>query len=252
MAQARKKQQPVRDERWAARLRFAGFAAMLMLLVGGLWGLVAHLRDPHTLPIRAVRIEGEILHLNRDRLREVATPVVSGGFFTVDLAAVGRALSELPWVYRVSVRRQWPDTLVVAVEEQRAVARWGDAALLNPFGQVFAPPSAEFPPDLPELTGPAGREESLLRAFAEAEEMLLPLGLELEAMHEDERRSRELRLAGEVRIALGREEQASRLRRLAAVFERALAGRQSEIAGIDLRYTNGLAVAWREPQPERP
>ena len=37
------------------------------------------------------------------------------------------------------------------------------------------------------------------------------------------------------------------MRRFAAIYERELKDQSAKIARIDLRYANGLAVAWREP-----
>ena len=38
-----------------------------------------------------------------------------------------------------------------------------------------------------------------------------------------------------------------KMRRFAAIYERELIDQSANIARIDLRYANGLAVAWREP-----
>ena len=37
---------------------------------------------------------------------------------------VAVALAALPWVERVVVRKQWPDTLEILITEHRALARW--------------------------------------------------------------------------------------------------------------------------------
>jgi cell division protein FtsQ len=252
MAQARRHRTPEPRPRARPWLRILGGLAMLSLAGTGLWLAVERLSDPLAFPIQSVRIEGEIRHLNRERLREVATPVVSGGFFTVQLDAVGEALRALPWVHRVSVRRRWPDTLIVHVEEQRPVARWGEDALLNARGEVFAPPREEFPQGLVALQGEPGRERALLAGLADIERRLAPLGLSVERLYEDARRAWSLRLAGGVEVALGREVREARLERLTAVYARLDTKQRSALARIDLRYTNGLAVAWREPHGTAP
>lgn len=243
---ASRPQVPASPWRWRRPL---GAAVILLSLIGLLAGVVAKLRDPYTLPIRAVQIEGELRHLNRARLEQVAAPVVSGGFFSVDLRAVQEALAGLPWVYRVGVRRQWPDRLVVAVEEQRPVAQWGESALVNPYGELFHPPREEFPQGLPVLRGPEGKSRELLKEYAALAERLAPLGLRVVMLEENERLAWRLRLDNGIEVALGREQRAERLARFERVYAAALADRAAQIAAVDLRYTNGLAVAWRQGPP---
>lgn len=237
---------PILSER---RRRALGAAVILLGFIGALTGAGVKLRDPHTLPIRTVQIEGELRHLNRARLEQVAAPVVSGGFFSVDLRAVREALTGLPWVYRVGVRRQWPDRLVVVVEEQRPVAQWGESALVNPYGELFHPPREEFPQGLPVLRGPEGKARELLREYAALTERLAPLGLRVTMLEENERLAWRLRLDNGIEVALGREQRAARLERFVRVYAAALADRAAQIAAVDLRYTNGLAVAWRQASP---
>ena len=50
-----------------------------------------------------------------------------------------------------------------------------------------------------------------------------------------------------VDILLGRDHVVEKMRRFAAIYERELKEQSANIARIDLRYANGLAVAWREP-----
>ena len=103
--------------------------AATLVILGGMAGLCvwgwAELQRADRVPVRTVLIEGELRYLERSRLAETASPHVSGGFFTVDVEGVRRAIAALPWVDHASVRRIWPDTLRIRVEEQVPVALWG-------------------------------------------------------------------------------------------------------------------------------
>jgi len=218
----------------------------MLVLIAATSALLAKLRDPHTLPVRQVRIEGEFVHLDRRELEAVAAPLVSGGFFTIDLRRVEEAVEALPWVYDVSLRRYWPETLELRVVEQVAIARWGDKALLNQYGELFEPSTESFPQGLPRLYGPAGKERDLIDRFIKVSEMLKTVGLKPRELVEDPRRAWQLSLDNGVTITLGRDDTVARLKRFLAVYPQTLADKSDTLARVDLRYTNGFAVAWRE------
>jgi cell division protein FtsQ len=225
-------------------IRRIGGVAMIGLALSVVVLGIDRLRDPRAFPIRTVKIEGEFRHLDRGRVEEAAGPHVRGGFFSVDLHAVEQALMELPWIHGVSLRRHWPGSLIVRVREQEPVAQWGEAALLNPYGELFYPPRAEFPEGLPRIDGPEARERELLAELARLRITLREHGLDVRVLSEDARRARELELANGIVVALGRADHAGRIRRLIEAYPRALAPRAENIRRIDLRYTNGLAVEW--------
>ena len=79
-----------------------------------------------------VAITGDLAHVSRDALTERISGSLSGGFLWLDLAAIREPLEALPWVHRVVVRRQWPDSIEVRVIEQRAIAHWGEAQNRSP------------------------------------------------------------------------------------------------------------------------
>lgn len=218
---------------------------MLIVLAVGLVFLVRWLQAPGTLPIRTVRVEGGFRHLDPERLKQLALPWVRGGFFNVRLHALEKSLNELPWVKSVSIRRRWPDTVIIQVQEQQPIAQWGDDGLLNAQGQVFRPAPDTFPKGLPRLSGPEGSERQLVEHFIAADHLLQPVGLQPVGLQEDARRAWDLRLASGIRIAVGRDGFDARLAQLAEIFPAVLKSRKDEIASIDLRYTNGLAVGWK-------
>lgn len=228
-------------------LRLLFWGGVLVVSAGAIAAGVDRAMQPDTLPIRSVLIEGELRHIDRGELEEVLAPHVTGGFFSVDIGAVERAAMELPWVYGISVRRQWPDTLIVGVTEQVPVARWGDSGLVNRFGDVFEPSPQTLPQGLPELAGGAGRQRTLMRRYLSVQARLADVGLEVTGVREDARQAWRIELADGARILMGRDTGADHLERLLRVYPRVAAHRDEAIRTMDLRYTNGIAVAWDEP-----
>lgn len=219
--------------------------ALLAALLGlSAWGVTV-LRDPATLPLKTVRVEGAFTHVSKQELQQAVTDAVSGGFLTVNVAAIRAAAQRLPWVRDASVRRVWPDALRVNVTEQIPVANWGGQGLVNADGEIFTPPAASFPPNLPELRGPQGSAPAVLAQYRAMDKTLAPLGLRIARLELDERRAWRATLDNGMELMLGRADAYARLLRFAQVYHGLLAAQAPRVARVDLRYSNGLAVRWK-------
>ena len=253
----RRSQQPVVDVRdWlptAELLRpvlTLGF--LLLLAVAAVRGYSWMMR-PDTLPVKHVTVSGEFRYLAPEQLRQVLAERVRGGFFSLDLEQLRKELEALPWVYRVALRRGWPDRLHVAFEEQVPIARWGESAYLNRYGEVFAPPADGVQPQgLPQIVGEPGREKTLIEDFIRYDRVLRETGLMLVKLEEDARQDQHLELGNGMQLVLGRDARDARLMRFARIFSRTLASVAPQIAALDLRYSNGFSVRWNEPEPLSP
>jgi len=197
------------------------------------------------LPISSVKIEGEFNYLDKEQLKKQAMPVVDGGFFSVDLSAVRNVFISLPWVEDVSVRRQWPDQLLIRVIEKKPVVYWGDNAVLSAKGVLFVP-DKKLSENLPYLQGPDGLHKIMFQELARMQAWLLETGLHIQAMTLDERRSWTLTMTDGIELRLGREKMHQRLQRFASVYKNNFQSEVRKIKHIDMRYTNGFAVAWTE------
>ena len=229
--------------RWGLALVLFGGMAI------GLQTLSEVLTDPRVLPLKRVRIEGQMTNLDRAELERSVADVARGGFFTVDLQKVWEAARGLPWVGEVRVRRVWPDGLRIRVTERVAVARWGDDGLLTAEGEVFRPSAKTIPQGLPRLSGEDDRAPEVLRVYRDVAQRLAPLGLELSALRLDPRGGWRLLLADGLAVAMGGGETTERsLRRFVRLYPELAARGPGRLLRVDLRYPHGLAVV-REPPP---
>jgi cell division protein FtsQ len=197
------------------------------------------------LPIRSVKIEGEFDFLDKNQLRKQALPVVNGGFFSVNLPVVRNELVKLPWVEDVSVRLQWPDRLLVRVIEKKPVVLWGDNGVVSAKGVLFVPEKKAVL-KLPHLSGPEGQHKTMLHELARMQAWLLDTGLFIQNIELNARRSWILTMTTGMELRLGREQMHERLNRFVSVYNDALKRDKREIKYIDMRYTNGFSVAWKE------
>ena len=168
------------------------------------------------------------------------------GLVSVDLAAVQRAVEQLPWVDRATIERQWPNALNIHVTEQVAAARWGANGLLNTRGELFISEARHIPPELPRLSGPRGSEGEVARRYLAAQGALLEAGMRLTAVRLDPRGSWEFDLDSGITVRLGRRQVDERFTRFVQAGVGQIAAHASDISYIDMRYTNGFAIGWRQ------
>ncbi len=182
---------------------------------------------------------GEVEQAVKARVRDM-------GLVSVDLAAVRRAVEQLPWVDSATVERQWPRALNIRVTEQVAAARWGANGLLNTRGELFISEARHIPPELPRLSGPQGSEGEVARRYLAAQGQLIEAGMRLTAVRLDARGAWEFDLDNGITVRLGRRQIDERFARFVAAGVGQIAAHASDIGYIDMRYTNGFAIGWRQ------
>ena len=198
-------------------------------------------------PIAKISVEGDLSYINQQAVQQRIEPYAAASFFSVDLLSMRRELELMPWIASAQVRRVWPDQLVVRLEEQLPIARWGDEALLNNQGQAFAPQELANYQHLPQLYGPQRAQQQVMQQYQVLSQMLRPMGFSVARLELRERGSWFLSTGQGIELLLGRDHLVEKMRRFTAIYDKALKEQQTNIARIDLRYANGLAVAWREP-----
>lgn len=220
-----------------------------VMLVGFSYGADWMLRTEN-FPVHQVYFEGPFKHVTHPQLEGAILDRVRGNFFLVDLDGVRQRLEALPWVHRVSVRRSFPQDLHVQFTEQRLAARWGESAWVNTSGDVVRVSGSELPADLPRLVGPEGTAAQVLAAYQDFGATLAAHGLRLTGLTLTPRRSWRLDIEGAgaavpLALVLDQEQTQQRLERFARVYAATLAQQAVGIKQVDLRYTNGFAVEWR-------
>jgi cell division protein FtsQ len=222
---------------------------VLSLLASGVWWVAQ--RPMFTL--KAIRLEGaeerQLRHVNPSTVRTTAVPRIKGNFFTANLDAVRVAFEAVPWVRKASVRREWPDKLIVTIEEHEPLGTWGDdGRLLSVKGDVFTANLAEAEEDgvLAEFDGPEGSEKDVVARYRELHEWFRPISLEPESLKLSGRYAWTVRLNNGMTVELGREQSNSTLKdrvaRLVGIYPQLVTRLQDRIESVDMRYPNGLAL----------
>ena len=142
--------------RWLVPLLFVALLCAAIEMGVSAFGEVANV------PIRQVSVNGDFRFLDKARIEKSMLPHLGTGFFMVNLPQIRAELERMPLVHEVTVRRAWPDRLLVFITEQVPVLRFGADGYLNPYAEVFRPDEPLAAPGLPMVDGPPGSEKLLL------------------------------------------------------------------------------------------
>ncbi len=193
----------------------------------------------------------DLKHVNELTVRNGVVGKIRGNFFTADLEQVRATFETVPWVRRATVRREWPNALVVEVEEHEALGTWGDEGrLLSVKGDVFTANIAEADDEqtLPAFDGPVGSEKDVLARFNDLRTSFAKVALVPQALSLSNRYAWTVKLDNGMSVELGREQDRNtltkRVQRLVGVYPQLVARLQEgRIDTIDMRYPNGLALS---------
>ncbi len=199
-------------------------------------------------PINNVRIVGDAENLDVDKLQKALLPALSGGYFYQDLGEIEGAIRPIAWIDRVRLTRIWPDTLEIGITEQKAVARWGDRALLNPRGERFTPDGIDAFSNLPVIYGPLGMESYLLEMMNTLNEKLQQKGVHVAALDMSKRRAWIVKLNNGLEIHFGRQDPVNLLERFLSLVPKLGEEAFAQLKRVDLRYPNGFAVVWKSAE----
>ena len=218
---------------WIANLLYA---LSVVLMLYALLFVVVHLP---IFPIREVKVDGQLAHVNREQIKLIVAKHLKGNFFTLNLEKTRDAFEKLPWARNVSVRRRWPDKLDVVIEEHQALARWGNIALVNTHGELF---QAAADAELPVFYGPGDGVMEVTTNYGAYSQVMNQANIKITQVSLSPRRAWEIKTDKGLVIALGREQMQARLDKFARAYQSTLSQLNVNVAYADLRYPNGFAV----------
>jgi len=221
--------------------RYARRAALVMVCACGLAALTWALDRP----VRVISMDGSFQRVSPGQIEKAVAPFSQAGFMSADLDGIQRAVEAVPWVERARIQRRWPNSLHVTVIEQTAAARWGESGLLNTRGELFVRSATHVPAELPRLSGPEGTESQVAQRYLSVQGRMLEAGMRIAALRLDERGAWEMDLDSGVTVRLGRREVDERIDRFIHTASQVISHRLNEITYVDMRYSNGFAIGWR-------
>lgn len=238
---------------WGFWLGLVFFIFVVIGILSLAWFLNKKVAAQESAPVTSVMITGEMPYTTEQDVLSAIETEPLGNFFRVDVNRVQEKVGKLPWVYSVSVRKQWPDQLKVYVVDQKPIAFWNGEFFLNEFGKAFQADAKRLKQRLPAFFGPEGSENTALENFHNLNGLLAYSQLGIEELVLSERYSWQLTLTDGVTLNLGREERVERIQRFMDVYPTIKNNETDEqqVDYVDLRYDTGVAVGWKPIKQEQ-
>jgi cell division protein FtsQ len=210
--------------------------SVLAMLYGVIYFAV-HL--PGLFPLQSVSLSAAPERVDAAGVLQTIRNEVQGNLFTVDIERLRQSLEKLPWVRSASIRREFPHSLEVQLEEYQPLARWNDSAMVDSQGEVFV---AQSDMVLPDFVGQDGTAAEVTQRYEQFSRQLAGLGLEVNRLVLSPRHAWQLKLNNGMVLELGREDVRQRLARFVEAYPYSLEAIQGKVKYVDLRYSNGFAV----------
>ncbi|MEL0083679.1 MAG: FtsQ-type POTRA domain-containing protein [Gammaproteobacteria bacterium] len=236
---------PMRLSRYRWWLAPLVLVALGALLPGALVA-VPEMPEGPLFPLRKVEVTGDLQRLDPQQLRSRLLPEAVVGFFDVDVRQLRERVSDMSWVGRVQITRQWPDELIITITEREPAARWRSQGLLDTEGQLFLVDTLLDYSALPLLSGPDGSEQKVYAGYQFLRNALMQLPQPINEVALDSRGVWRLRTVDGVMITFRGEPDNVPLERLIRVYRQQLLPHWDKVRSVDLRYSDGFAVAFAE------
>lgn len=196
--------------------------------------------------IESIVISGPFQRVTALTIEEAVSDELDAGFLGADLARMRIKIQDLAWIDQAVVARRWPNRIAITVTEQVPAAIWGDNGLLNIRGELFVSDARHIPAELPRLSGPADRSADVARSYLSVRDRLIPVGLDVRRVVLDPRGAWEMTLSNGVEVRLGRRDVEQRTELFIDVVANVITGRAEDIAYVDMRYSNGFTIGWKD------
>lgn len=220
-------------------------AVLAVVLVAIVIGAVYWINDPKNMPITRIEVKGDLAYVDETVLRSALEPYIPNNLYLLDVKGLEARLEAEPWIRSVALYKKWPQTLIVRIEEQRPLAFWGDEKMINTHGEIFDTVLEKQRGVMPVLFDATEDGARTIENYKQVQQWVKSLPVGVEKFVEDARGAWQLTLTNGIKVEVGRQEQSKRIRRLVVGYLKELAEKEKRIDTIDLRYTNGFAVAWK-------
>jgi len=191
------------------------------------------------LPIKEIVIVNSYKYIDKEQVKLIADRYLQGNYFKVDLDKIRSAFKKLPWVRDVSLRRKWPDKIIVSIEEHQVIARWNRVGLVNIEGEIFHAASEE---NLPLFLGSDSHVKEITLKYKKIRKILEKEMMDVSIIRLSERLSWEITTTDRLKINLGKVDILHKLIQFTGNFKYVIDELKSTIEYVDLRYRDGFSV----------
>jgi len=220
------------------------FVGCPLIILGGI-RLIGFSYDAVNVPVENVVVNGRLTYVDEKVVRGIVGVHAASGFLGVKLKEIKRNIENVPGVYRATVSRVWPADLILNIEEEIAVAIWNKHELVSDNGNLFSDTGAVDHSDLPELYGSKNKQKYVMVQYQIFSQLIRSSGLKVKQLEFSKTGAWRAKISNNIEVKLGKEPIVDKMQRFVALYEKSLSEKADQLLSVDLRYTNGVAVAWK-------
>ena len=209
-------------------------------------------RDIVERPIAKVSVESNFHYIDRQHVTQLLNHTLRRGFINENLNMIKAELEKNAWIDQVVLSRQWPDQLQVKIVEQAPIARWSDTGFINSRGELVAINDVKQLQHLPHLAGPSRDSTELLKQYQTIAKLLRKYDLEVASLTKSQDHRWIVELTNGWQINVGKGQLMEKMQRFAMLLKSQSLADRNDIAVIDMRYPNGVAIKWLENDNNKP
>ncbi|MEE2729215.1 MAG: FtsQ-type POTRA domain-containing protein [Pseudomonadota bacterium] len=220
--------------------------ALLILAAVVLAGRVAVYRWFDRYPIQRITVMGELQHVDQQTLQAALAPYMVENFFTVDLEKVKETAESLTWIDYADAKKEWPNTVIVYLQERVPVANWGKSEFLSVKGEIFSAEHVQPDVNLPTFIGKPDQAVVIAERFTKMQKILREVGLSVKAIELEDRISWRAQLDNGLMLVVDDKDSMEKLKRFTRLYAMFTEQQKQQLFKVDLRYENGLAIKWKK------
>ena len=228
------------ENKWYIYRLGALIVIALTLVIHSIW---LFLGDTEQFPINTIRIKAHYQCLNHKQLQTILEPHLHYSFVTLSLKKLQHDLQQHPCIKLASIKRSWPDKLIITLQEKKPLLRWNDA-LITEEGDLFTPYKTRDIPGLVQFNSVNAPQANTIKKYNNLSKILSDYGLSASIVNLSKNGDWEIVLNNSVVIYLGRQHIIKRITRFAKAYAALEAEQDTPPLSIDLRYSRGMAVKW--------
>jgi len=244
--------------------QFVGFLFFIIVISLSAWVVITvknWVDNPERVVLSQLTLTGDNTFTTEEDVRKAILGLgLPNTYIAQDVDDIQQEIMRLPWIKQVSVRKQWPDRLIVHIVEYQPHYFWNEIFLLDDHAVMFSVPKERINNDMmPKLYGPIGKEKLILDMYHQLETVSTQLAnkdltLSISDAMADDRNAWQLIVKPCVKgfcvdnqnitLKLGRENIIERYERFIRLFSdiQARLPEDERLIEADLRYENGISV----------
>jgi len=215
----------------------------IFVICAASFGLYFYSLKLNRIDINYVSVKGD---LSPSQHQEILARLASQTLQAIPVSEIKEQLERKLWVSTISIERHWPDEIHVNVVPEIAIALWNDDALINDKGTIFKSDYLQKSA-LAQLYGPEGAEKEVMQKYQQLNAALLKTGRSIDLIRLDNRGAWMFKNDLGIVVLLGRNQLMERMQGLTTIVSYLASSKQLESTQrIDMRYSNGAAISWKQ------